>query len=49
MKSFPAIGTSKIAKTDTEEFFAPCTDATITPKPFQCQSEPQGLTWRDFR
>ena len=36
-------------KTDAEEFFAPCADATITPKPFQCQPEPRGLTWRDFR
>lgn len=36
-------------KTDTEEFFAPCADATLEVKPFQCQPEPQGLTWRDFR
>jgi hypothetical protein len=36
-------------KTDTEEFFAPCADATITVKPFQCQPEPKGLTWRDFQ
>jgi hypothetical protein len=35
--------------TDTEEFFAPCSDATIAVKPFQCQPEPRGLTWRDFR
>ena len=36
-------------KTDTEEFFAPCADASVSPKPFQCQPEPAGLTWRDFR
>jgi hypothetical protein len=36
-------------KPEAEEFFAPCADATITEKPFQCQPEPPGLTWRDFR
>jgi len=36
-------------KSDTEEFFAPCADATLQVKPFQCQPEPNGLTWRDFR
>ena len=36
-------------KTDTEEFFAPCADATLAVKPFQCEPEPTGLTWRDFR
>ena len=36
-------------KTDTEEFFAPCADAAVAVKPFQCQPEPKGLTWRDFR
>ena len=36
-------------KTDTEEFFAPCSDPAISPKPFQCQPEAPGLTWRDFR
>ncbi len=36
-------------KTDTEEFFAPCADATVTVKPFQCRPEPKGLTWRDFQ
>jgi O-antigen ligase len=35
-------------KTDTEEFFAPCADAAIAPKPFQCDPEPTKLTWRDF-
>ena len=36
-------------KTDAEEFFAPCADATVSPKPFQCEPEPTNLTWRDFR
>ena len=36
-------------KTDTAEFFAPCADAALAVKPFQCQPEPKGLTWRDFR
>jgi O-antigen ligase len=36
-------------KTETEDFFAPCTDAAVAIKPFQCQPEPSGLTWRDFR
>lgn len=36
-------------KTDSEEFFAPCADTALAVKPFQCQPEPSGLTWRDFR
>ncbi|MEP6501972.1 MAG: Wzy polymerase domain-containing protein [Betaproteobacteria bacterium] len=36
-------------KDDAVEFFAPCTDPTVDVKPFQCQTEPKGLTWRDFR
>ena len=36
-------------KEDADEFFAPCEDATIVDKPFQCQPEPKGFTWRDFR
>jgi hypothetical protein len=36
-------------KPDAEEFFAPCTDPSLQVKPFQCQPEPKGLTWRDFR
>jgi O-antigen ligase len=35
-------------KTEAEEFFAPCADEALVVKPFQCQPEPQGLTWRDF-
>ncbi len=36
-------------KEEAAEFFAPCDDATIVDKPFQCQPEPKGLNWRDFR
>jgi hypothetical protein len=36
-------------KEDADEFFAPCQDATLLDKPFQCQPEPKGFTWRDFR
>jgi len=36
-------------KDDAQEFFAPCADATVVDKPFQCQPEPVGLKWRDFR
>lgn len=36
-------------KEDAEEFFAPCGDAALKVKPFQCEPEPTGLTWRDFR
>ena len=36
-------------KDEADEFFAPCADATLKVKPFQCQPEPTGLTWRDFR
>ena len=36
-------------KTETQEFFAPCADAAVAVKPFQCAPEPKGLTWRDFR
>ncbi len=36
-------------KEEAAEFFAPCDDATVVDKPFQCQPAPKGLTWRDFR
>jgi len=36
-------------KEEAEEFFAPCADDTVKAKPFQCQPESPGLTWRDFR
>jgi O-antigen ligase len=36
-------------KPDAEEFFAPCADETLQAKPYQCQPEPTGLSWRDFR
>jgi hypothetical protein len=36
-------------KEDAAEFFAPCADASLAVKPFQCLPEPGGLTWRDLR
>ena len=39
----------EFGKADAEEFFAPCADTSLQVKPFQCQPEPTGLTWRDFR
>ncbi|MBW8757559.1 MAG: O-antigen ligase C-terminal domain-containing protein [Burkholderiales bacterium] len=36
-------------KEEADEFFAPCADDTLKVKPFQCQPEPTGLSWRDFR
>jgi hypothetical protein len=37
-------------KDDAAEFFAPCADPVKAgAPPFQCQPEPQGLSWRDFR
>ena len=39
----------EFGKNDTEEFFAPCADDSVSPKPFQCEAEPKNLTWRDFR
>ena len=36
-------------KEDAAEFLAPCSDPAVKDKPFQCQPEPKGLTWRDFR
>ena len=35
-------------KTDSEEFFAPCNDPKVRPKPFQCDAPHTTLTWRDF-
>lgn len=31
------------------EFFAPCDDTTVQPKPFQCEPPGTLLDWRDFR
>ncbi|HEY9027935.1 MAG TPA: Wzy polymerase domain-containing protein [Burkholderiaceae bacterium] len=36
-------------KEEAAEFFAPCADDTLKVKPFQCQPEPTGISWRDFR
>jgi len=33
---------------DAEAFFAPCADAAVADKPFQCQAPTKALTWRDF-
>jgi O-antigen ligase len=32
-----------------DEFFAPCADATLQPRPFQCDPPSRALDWRDFR
>ena len=32
-----------------DEFFAPCADATLQPRPFQCDAPSRALDWRDFR
>ena len=34
---------------DADGFFAPCADAAVADKPFQCQAPTKALTWRDFR
>ncbi len=31
------------------EFFAPCSDATLQPRPFQCEPPTRRYSWRDFR
>ncbi len=31
------------------EFFAPCADAALAPRPFQCEPPQRLYTWRDFR
>jgi hypothetical protein len=32
-----------------DEFFAPCADAVLRPRPFQCEAPQRALDWRDFR
>ena len=32
-----------------DEFFAPCADATLLPRPFQCEPPQRAYDWRDFR
>lgn len=34
---------------NSKEFFAPCDDATVVDKPFQCTPPTRAFTWRDFR
>ena len=33
---------------ELQSFFAPCADATLAPKPFQCEPPSASLSWRDF-
>ena len=33
----------------SDEFFAPCADAALTPRPFQCEPPARVYDWRDFR
>ena len=34
---------------NADEFFAPCADASLTPRPFQCEAPARAYGWRDFR
>jgi O-antigen ligase len=34
---------------NSTEFFAPCDDATLADKPFQCTPPTRAFTWRDFK
>ncbi len=34
---------------NSEDFFAPCDDAAVVEKPFQCTPPTRAFTWRDFR
>jgi O-Antigen ligase/Virulence factor membrane-bound polymerase, C-terminal/Protein glycosylation ligase len=34
---------------NSAEFFAPCDDAALLDKPYQCTSPTRAFTWRDFR
>jgi O-antigen ligase len=34
---------------NSKEFFAPCDDAAVLDKPFQCTPPTRAFTWRDFR
>jgi O-antigen ligase len=34
---------------NSNEFFAPCDDAAVTDKPFQCTPPTRAFTWRDFK
>jgi O-antigen ligase len=34
---------------NSNEFFAPCDDATLADKPFQCTAPTRSFTWRDFK
>ena len=34
---------------NSDDFFAPCADAALQPRPFQCEPPERLYTWRDFR
>ena len=34
---------------NSDDFFAPCADAALQPKPFQCDAPKRLYSWRDFR
>ena len=34
---------------NSDDFFAPCADATLQPRPFQCEPPRRAYDWRDFR
>jgi hypothetical protein len=34
---------------NSDEFFAPCADAALAPRPFQCEPPANAYSWRDFR
>ena len=33
----------------SDDFFAPCADTALQPRPFQCEPPERAYTWRDFR
>lgn len=33
----------------SDEFFAPCSDTSLQPRPFQCEPPEKPYSWRDFR
>ena len=34
---------------NSDDFFAPCADGALTPRPFQCEAPERAYDWRDFR
>jgi O-antigen ligase len=39
----------ELKQPSAEPFFAPCADASVTVKPFQCTPASQTFSWRDFK